>query len=442
MVLPIVAAVSVLVVCIGLASFLFRRVVATNEVHIVQTAGKTVSYGKDTKEGNVYYEWPSFLPILGVSKIVLPVSVFDLDLKAYEAYDEGRLPFHVDVKAFFRITDSNTAAQRVASFQELENQLTAIVQGAVRTVLASHKLEEIMQGRSKFGEAFTAEVKEQLGNWGVETVKNIELMDIRDTNDSQVIHNIMSKKKSFIEMESRVEVAKNHKTAQAAEIEAQREVDLQSQVAKQSVGLRTVEAQQAVQLAEQSSLQKVKEAQRLTKEKEMAITQVQVTREADISREAALIRAEQDKKTAVLVAEGRLSATKLEAEGIKASGEAKADAEKALQLAPVQAQITLAKEIGGNQGYQSYLVTLEKVKATKDIGVEQAKALNKAEIKVIVQAGDPGQGLTKVMDLFSAKGGTSLGAMFEALSQTDSGKAILEKLGVTEKDTAGVPKDA
>jgi len=31
-----------------------RRVVATNEVHIVQTAGKATSYGKDTVNGNSY----------------------------------------------------------------------------------------------------------------------------------------------------------------------------------------------------------------------------------------------------------------------------------------------------------------------------------------------------------------------------------------------------
>src|SRR3990167_3305154 len=126
-----------------------RRVVSTNEVHIVQYSGKTVSYGKDSETGNVYYEWPSWLPLFGVSKSCLPVSVFDLDLQGYEAYDEGRLPFVVDVKSFFRVVNSNVAAQRVSSFQELESQLKAVVQGAVRTILASHQLEEIMQGRSK-----------------------------------------------------------------------------------------------------------------------------------------------------------------------------------------------------------------------------------------------------------------------------------------------------
>ena len=36
----------------------FRIVVPTNEVHIVQSAKKTMSYGKDTGNGNTYYRFP------------------------------------------------------------------------------------------------------------------------------------------------------------------------------------------------------------------------------------------------------------------------------------------------------------------------------------------------------------------------------------------------
>lgn len=47
-----------------LVAITLRRVVPTNEVHIVQSAKKTTSYGKDTGNGNTYYEWPSSLPSL------------------------------------------------------------------------------------------------------------------------------------------------------------------------------------------------------------------------------------------------------------------------------------------------------------------------------------------------------------------------------------------
>src|SRR5690606_7084020 len=153
----------------------------------------TISYGKDTGAGNTYYAWPSWVPKLGITVVKLPMSVFACDLEAYEAYDNGRLPFMLDIKAFFRVDDTALAAQRVSSFDELLNQLEAILQGAVRTILANDDLETILSGRASFGDKFTNEVNSQLTNWGVTTVKTIELMDIRDSKDSKVIANIMEK---------------------------------------------------------------------------------------------------------------------------------------------------------------------------------------------------------------------------------------------------------
>lgn len=427
-----------------LTSLFLRRVVPTNEVHIVQSAKKTKSYGKDTGNGNTYYSWPSWIPLVGVTTARLPMSVFDLDLESYEAYDKGRLPFVVDVKAFFRITDSNVAAQRVGSFSELMEQLKAIVQGAVRVILASNDIEEILQGRSTFGDQFTKEVAEQLTNWGVSTVKNIELMDIRDSQGSNVIKNIMEKKKSHIEMESRTEVAKNIKLAQIAEIDAKREIQLQDQAAKQSVGLRTIETEKELALQNEAKVQLIKDQQRTTKEKEMQVLKVESVEQAEINKKVQLIQAEQEKQTSVIEAEGqkdtlvlhaqgKLEAKQMEAKGIELEGTAKAAAEKALQLAPVQAQIELAKEIGANESYQKYLVTIRKVEADQQVGIAQAQALSKADVKVISNTGAPSEGIKNVMELFSAKGGTEIGAMLEGLAQTGKGQELIEKFTGSKK---------
>ena len=412
------------------AALIFRRVVETNEVHIVQSAKATRSYGKDTPNGNTYYDWPHWFPVIGVTRIVMPVSVFDLELQAYEAYDVGRVPFVVDIVAFFRIDDSNLAAQRVESFHELRQQLLAIIQGAVRTILASHDIDRIMLERSIYGEQFTLAVKDQLSSWGVVPVKNIELMDIRDAADNLVVHNIMEKKKSLIEMESRTEVAENMKQAEIAEIEAKRETDIQEQQALQAVGERTALKTKAVGIANEKAAQDIKEQQRVTKEKEMAVIQVQQVRQADITREANVVKADEDRQTTIIIAEGQLEETKKESEGIQIEGAARAEAEKLMQLAPVQAQIALAKEIGQNEGYQNYLVAIEAVAANQIVGVEQAKALTDADVKVITNAGGPVEGMTNVMDLFSAKGGTNVTAMLEGLAQSEQGERILDKLGI------------
>lgn len=59
---------------------LLRRIVPTNVVHIVQRGNQTVSYGTK-KASNVYYEWPKWIPKLGVEVRVLPVSNFDIEFK-------------------------------------------------------------------------------------------------------------------------------------------------------------------------------------------------------------------------------------------------------------------------------------------------------------------------------------------------------------------------
>ena len=420
---------AVIALTVVVALFL-RRVVPTNEVHIVQSTKHTKSYGKDTPNGNTYYEWPFWIPVFGVTKIVMPVSVFDVQLNAYEAYDVGRVPFVVDIVAFFRIADSNVAAQRVESFRELESQLLSIVQGAVRTILASHDIDKIMLERSIYGEQFTDAVRDQLKSWGVVPVKNIELMDIRDAAENRVVHNIMEKKKSLIEMQSRQEVAENIKNAEIAEIDAKRERDIRDEQAQQAVGERAAEKVKVVGIANENAQQDIKEQQRITKEKEMAVIQVNDVKRAEITKEMNIVKADEDRQATVLRADGDLEAKKKEAEGIKVEGEARADAERAMQLAPVEAQIALAKEIGENEGYQQYLLGIENIGAYKIVGVEQADALKVADIKIIANTGDPVEGMSNVMDLFSAKGGTNIGAMLEGLAQTEQGQALMEKYGI------------
>lgn len=444
---PVISAVIFLVglVLLGVAVKLIfiildlRRVVPTNQVHIVQRAKQTISYGKDTPNGNTYYEFPSWIPILGITKIVLPVSVFDLDLKAYEAYDIGRLPFVVDIKAFFRIDDSNMAAARVASFGELKDQLLGIVQGAVRSILANSALEKIMSERSMYGETFTKEVAEQLKAWGVVPVKNIELMDVRDSPSSHVIANIMAKKQSLIEKESRTEVARNRQQAEEAEIEASREVALKKQAAKQAVGEREAEADKKIGMAKALSDAEIADSLKATREKEMDVERIKAVRAAEIAKEATVVNAEAakrakvlqweaNKESALLEAAANLELKTKEAEGIKIQGFAKADAEREMQLASVKAQITLAEQIGNNAGYQEYLVRIRTVEAQQAIGVEQAKNLGKADIKVIANAGSVDTGVKNVMDLFTPKGGTAVGGALEALANTDIGKKIVDKI--------------
>lgn len=441
-----------------------RRIVPTNVVHIVQRGDKTVSYGVG-KGSNVYYEFPKWLPKIGVEVRILPVSNFDIDLFKYSAYDKDRVPFVVDVKAFFHIADTNKAAEKVESFEELRKQLENVVQGSVRSILAKSKLEEIMEERSIFGDKFTENVKVDLQNWGVEAIKNIELMDVRDAEGSNVIHQIMAKRMSAIDMESRSEVAKNKKAAEQAELEARKEVDITraeteriSGEAKaksmQAIGIANAEATRESGIAEQASISEIARAAKMTAEQQMEVVKINQVRQAEIDRDKAIINAEQEKQRIEIAAQAdkfrletdaaaRLEAKKKDAEGvqtigtaeaevIKAKGVSEAEAKKAMELAGVTAQTTLAKEIGENKSYQEYLVKVKEVEVSQVVGVAQAEAnalaLSKAEVKLLVNSGDVHSGIGKLSDLFTAKGASQLNGMMESLKQTEEGKGILALL--------------
>ena len=456
-----------------------RRVVKPSEVHVVRRNKVTDIYGsikpvtnaatgqhqeQDESSGNVYYEIPSWMPIWGVEVQILPLHNFSVDLEKYEAYDRDKLPFVVDVTAFFRIADYKQAASRIEDNATLEEHLEKIVQSSVRSILANDTLDEIMIQRSRYGEEFTKEVSENLKEWGIVPVKAIELMDVRDKDGEQVISNIMEKKKSFIEMESRKEVAKNNQEAREAEISAEQSVAMKNEEKEETIGKRSAEREKAVGIAREQSRQDIQEQAKTTKEKEMAVLQVETVQRANIEKErtiidanatrerqkieaeAKVVVAEEQKKAAehdanalfiqkTKDAEAELIKEQNIAKAIEAKGLAEATAKEKQGLAEVEPQIVLAKEIGENKGYQSYLIEIKKVEAGQAVGIEQAKNLGSAQIKIIANAGNNIEtGVKSVMDFFSASGGQALGSMVEAFKGTEAGQQIIEKLTGTKED--------
>lgn len=437
----------VLAVVVLLWIMSLRVVVPTNMVHIVQQGKNTIEYGKGRVGGNVYYRWPESFPKIGLSLRVMPESIFSVKLEGYEAYDAKKLKFMVDVVAFFRIEVAAIVAQRVDSMNELHAQIENILQGSIRSILGKHPIERIMEDRTVFADQFTQEVGEQLEEWGVVTTKPIELMDIRDAKGEQNIDNIMSVEKSRIEKESRIARAVNNKEAQNKEIETDREVELQRQQAKQQVGVRQAQVQRETGLAAEQAKQEIAIQSKITTEREMDVKQVAETRQAEIDKQVAAVQAEQDsqvatiraeadkkvtitaaeaqKASSITAAEGQKESALLEASGIRSIGEARGAAEQALLMAPVNAQIAQAREIGSNEPYQQYLITIRQIEANQAIGIEAAGALKEADLKVIANSGNIQEGMSKLTNMVSSTGGVNMAGMIEGLSQTETGKALV-----------------
>lgn len=474
------AALGILALVLTLYVLGLRRIVRPDQVHVVQRNNTSEVYGWSAKDnkGNTYYEFPEWIPRLGVTVKKLSTAIFDVNLTEYDAYDKDRLPFLVDIKAFFRIFDFRVAASKVRDTKELEDQLKGIVQGAVRSLLAKEDLESIMSERAKYGNAFTQEVADQLKEWGVVAVKNIELMDIKDSHGSEVIANIMKKKKSAIEMESRTTVANNMKQAKEAEIVANQEVALKEQDSIREVGLREAQVKQEVGIANEKQMQQVQEQAKVTAEKEMEVQRVREVKSAEIIKQAAevkaaqdkevatinaetaVVRTEADKKVAILNAEAAQKQTVLNAEaqkqqielkaeadlvtatnaakGIEAKGKAEALATELSKKASVQDQVTLAKEVGENKPYQDFLISQKQIEVQGDVmkavGVAQAQNLSGAEVKIFANAGSVSEGVSKVSSIFNPGTSFDIASMLEAFKSTPMGAEILDKMLGT-KDT-------
>jgi flotillin len=290
-------------------------------------------------------------------------------------------------------------------------------------------------------------------------------MDVRDADGSHAIQQIMAKRMSAIDMESRIEVAKNQKMAKQAELEAKKEVDVttaeteriageaQAQ-SQQAIGIAKAEAAKKAGIAEQQSASDIAQAERSTAEQKMEVIKVNQVKQAEIDREREVILAEQEKQKMEIKAQAdkfrieteavaALEAKRKEAEGVATIGEAEAkviaakgtseaEAEKARQLASVIAQTELAKEIGENQGYQDYLIRVKTVDKEQVVEVAQAesmaRALEKADLKILANSGDVQSGMNKFSDILSAKGGSQINGLLESLKQTEEGKALLGML--------------
>lgn len=411
-----------------------RIVVPTNMVHIVQKRSKSVPYGRGKAAGNVYFHFPAWIPFIGIVVTQFQESIFQINLKNYDSYDSARLPFMIDVSAFFKVADAETVAQRVASFSELIAQLESILQGAVRRILATTKLEDIMQERSALGDRFTEEVQLQIKEWGVESVKTIEFMDIRDASGSTVIANIMAKEMSRIEMESRVAVANNTQTAETKEIEAKKTIDLSKQDALQQVGIKTANKEREVGISEEISRQQILDQQKTTQEKTMQVAQVSSVKQAQINKEVAIVQAQQEQQQIQINADANLYSATQNAQSVQIEGLARASAEQAMLEAPVNAQIKLAHDIGENQSYQQYLITIKTIEVDGEVRKANAVALEKADLKLLVNSGDVQSGINKITDLLGSKGGTALSSMLQSLTQSSEGKELFNKVMAVGKN--------
>lgn len=451
-----------------------RRVVPTNEVHIVQRKSSSTVHGRWFKWWNVYISWPAWVPGFWVEVQKLPLSIFSLQLNGYKAYDSWKVPFIVDVTAFFVIKEPETAAQKIFNISELKTQLNEILKWVVRKTLASKDIIDIMESRVEIKDEFYQEVFSAVKDWWVD-LKNVEFMDIRDPDDdsSSVIENIMNKKRSQIESESQIEVAENQKRAmiekeaknseaRARAAEAKSKADIVEYDSRRLSDLKRIEnekltqnleieKEQTLAMQREEAKQKLYESSKVTRERELAIKELEEQKNAEINRNIEIIRAEEASKKSLIDAEAKARAIEIQAEADRKKAEFEAEAEKArieaiwlaeakkidfMWSAEAKNKTEMAKALNQfTPEALNFMIKELETKLSEVVDLEKAKALAKADIKVISTWENGWNWVKNFMDLFSANGWASLWAMVENFKNT-----VWEEKAQEFMNKAWVPK--
>ena len=396
-----------------LAIFVFiilYRIVPAGEAHYVVSAGKTMVCSPDKTvheqlpEGVKGGRWYLHIPFIRT------VRVLDLTIKelviSQETYEKNQARYNVKSSIKYRIKRVMRAADTFISDEELKEQLKEVVNASVRAVTVKYDVIEARANKKGMGDEIQAEMADDLQKWGLELI-NFQLIDFQDTEDSNIISDISKRREVEIQSRTREENAEKIKAARVKEAEAE-------EIAK----TREIEKDEKIAKRDQDKNSQVSEREKIAQEKHFEVVQVQTIKQAEIDKEKAIVKANEDKATEEIHKEQK----QLEGEGDKlrdmekAKGEAAPIREKGFAEAEAKEKLQDALNKFGDKAIRA-LVAEQIVAMQKDVGIETAKALKEADLRVF--AG--GDGAKQGFDLGSLI--TSVGSSNESTAQ-----AVLNKL--------------
>lgn len=362
---------------IGLGVATTYRIVPPTEAHLVTTqSGRFVASSDDSlsidgeQVKKAYFAIPSFIPFFGTQVRVMDVTIKEINL-GQETFEKNQARFIVDTSAKYRIKNIKTAAETFSDDKEVEDQLKGVMASSVRDVTSK---VDVIEARSN-KQAMEDSVKKVMGKnfeaWGLELV-NFQVVDLRDTADSKIISNISLRREKEIESDTRQQNAERIRLARVKEAES-------DEASRQ----REIERDQRVAEQEQIKNMKISEQEKIAQEKHYEVIRVQEVKTAEIAKQRAIIEAEQKRDYENIIKEQK----RLEGEGdrLKQEEQAKGEAAPIRERGLAEADALNKKQEALNkftpQAIQA-LTAEQVVSANKDIGVETAKSLGRADVKV------------------------------------------------------------
>ncbi|MGD9962960.1 MAG: SPFH domain-containing protein [Thermoplasmata archaeon] len=358
-----------------------------------------------------YFKIPSWFFLLGLGMTVhrVPLRMITIDVANFMSFDIDRARFLCNIITYVAVTEPVKAAQRFGgNIGELEMQVAQIVTATTRDACTKKTIREIINNREDIIETVTPSLRDAIQHWGID-LKDIELVDFKDPTKAEygeempphVIKDISSIIEEQINSEARQKNAEQRKIARLKEAETDEEARK-----------REIRRDEEVAKREQEKDKAVAEQQKVAVAEQYEVVRVEEVKMAEIMKQKALVVANQNREVEEINKEQK----RLDGEGDriylteKAKGEASPIRERGLADAEAKMKLQDALNRFGPEAIRA-LVAEKLVDMQKEIGIETAKALSSADLKVF--AGGSG-----------ARAGFDLGQMIESMSVASDSSAM------------------
>jgi len=416
----IVGGIAILVLWLGFSLPRQRRVVARDEAHVVIKRRKVVVYSGTADisgySGSTYYFFPSWVPMLGMDVTQVPLSVLELRVPEMVTFAARNARFTLTASVFVRVTDPLKSAQRWPGrhVEDFVSGVKELMENAIRNTTTAFAAEDIIEKKDEIASKLQHALSADMDEYGC-IITNVGIVDITDAPGNTVISDIARKREAEINSESRQIVAVKEREARVVEAENRQAAEMRESAAAEAIGVRDREKEERVYVSQQKVAQE-----------EMEVEKIRQVRAAEIERDAAIERAQGERQAVILRREA-------EAEGTKAVGLAEAEVTRNKGLAEAEA---IAKRVEALNRLQEEGRTFRTIEKDERVGMELAKALQRADLK-LVSTGE----VERFLDLFSADGGAKLGAFLSSLRQVEPELAnrligVLDRLGQAGSGTA------
>ncbi len=408
------------------------KVVKPNEAHIVVFMGRGRKvYSPARKEGAKARTSYFYIPLL-MQRYILPLTNVKFDIANISLKDQLVAPFICDVIAWVNIDDPIVAAERLDisaenPFQSLYDDLNNIVQAVAREVAMKQEILDIMRDRKSFSSFVSTSVNGVLQDWGV-NLTNLEVNDIRDEENSNVISDYESIRKSQVSSISRKEVALREREAIEAEQHNFKIQEVAKAEAIEVAERRKILARQNIGLSEQEKERTVSEAEMIANRVEVAAKRETDVGIAEVERDATIEQANGEAMAHLIRGEKQAQVVRLkgtaDADITQLQGEADGAAILAQGLADAESKDKMAEAMAK---YNEAATSIEKIRAWMEVEKVKYEALGNALSKADLKLVSSGEGASVFGFPLNAETGADIGQMIEAVGGLEKVKGLLGK---------------